>query len=136
MIGAIGLAKATDTIGPKRMISLALFLWLMVAVSAFFVYEKSTFFAIAVVAGFGLGVIQAASRSLMTTLIPAGKEAEMFGFYAFCGKSSSVLGPFVFGVIAETSGGNERLAILSIAMWFLVGLALLQRVNPPARRTA
>ena len=60
----------------------------------------------------------------------------MFGFYAFCGKSSSILGPFLFGTVSSLSGGNQRLAVLSVAVFFLIGLALLQRVNPPERRTA
>ncbi|MGI9625607.1 MAG: MFS transporter, partial [Longimicrobiales bacterium] len=134
LVGALALAKPTDKFGAKRVISASLVLWLTIAISAFFVYEQSTFFIIAVMAGFGLGAIQAASRSLMASLIPEGKEAEMFGFYAFCGKSSSILGPLIFGTISSVSGGNQRLAVLSVAVFFIIGLALLQRVNPPTGR--
>jgi len=130
LVGALVMAKPTDTVGAKPIISATLVLWVAVAVSGFFVQDQSTFFLVAVLAGFGLGTVQAASRSLMASLIPEGKEAEMFGFYAFCGKSSSVLGPFVFGTVSVTTG-NQRLAVLSIAMFFLVGLMLLQRVRPP-----
>ena len=84
---------------------------------------------ITVLAGVGLGAVQAASRSLMANLIPAGKEAEMFGFYAFCGKSSAVLGPLVFGLVSYN--GNRRLAVLTIGLFFLVGFILLQRVKDP-----
>ncbi len=129
LVGALGLAKPTDRLGPKRVISVTLVVWFVVAVSAFFVYEKTTFYVIAVVAGFGLGVIQAASRSLMASLIPNGKEAEMFGFYALCGKSSSIIGPLVFGTISAITGGNQRVAILAISLFFVVGLGLLQRVQ-------
>ena len=128
LIGALALAKPTDRWGPKRVTSVALILWTLIVTAAYFVESKSTFFAIAVMAGSGLGVVQAASRALMSKLTPAGKEAEMFGFYAFCGKSSSVLGPLVFGSISYALGGNQRVAILSIAAFFLVGLLLLQRV--------
>ena len=48
----------------------------------------------------------------MSILIPAGKEAEMFGFYAFCGKSSSVMGPLLFGQVSFLMGGNQRIAVL------------------------
>lgn len=131
LIGALVMAKPTDTVGPKPVISVALVLWVAVAVAGFYVQDQSTFFFIAVMAGFGLGVVQAASRSLMSSLIPEGKEAEMFGFYAFCGKSSSVMGPLVFGTVSFRTG-DQRLAVLSIAAFFLIGLALLQRVRPPA----
>jgi UMF1 family MFS transporter len=67
----------------------------------------------------------------MSALIPKGKEAEMFGFYALCGKSSSVLGPLLFGGAALVFGGNQRPGFLLIAVLFIIGLVLLQRVNDP-----
>ena len=132
LAGAIGLAKPTDRWGAKKVINLALFLWIGVVIAVYFVETQSTFFVVAVLAGFGLGSIQSASRSLMASLIPKGKEAEMFGFYALCGKSSSVLGPFIFGEVSRAYGGNQRLAALTIGAFFVVGLILLRRVNPPA----
>lgn len=136
LAGALGLAKPTDRWGPKRVISLTLLLWTSVSIMAFFVTSRPAFFVVGVVAGVGLGAIQAASRSLMSSLIPAGKEAEMFGFYAFCGKSSSILGPFIFGTISAATGGNQRMAILSLIGFFAVGLVLLQRVEDPTRSKA
>jgi UMF1 family MFS transporter len=115
-------------------ITLTLVLWTAIAFSAYFVESKSVFFGIAVLAGTGLGAVQAASRAMMAALTPPGKEAEMFGFYAFCGKSSSVIGPLVFGWVSHSLGGNQRAAILSVASFFLVGLILLRRV--PAVRVA
>lgn len=131
LAGALGLARATDVHGPKRVITLALLSWTGIVVSAYFIESKALFFALAVMAGTGLGVVQAASRSLMAGLIPAGKEAEMFGFYAFCGKSSAVLGPLVFGAISAALGGNQRVAVLAVAAFLLSGLVLLQRVGEP-----
>jgi len=131
LLGALALAKPTDRWGPKRVITLTLILWTAIVISAFFIHSKTMFFIIAVMAGVGLGAVQAASRSLMASLIPKGKEAEMFGFYAFCGKSSSVLGPLIFGMISFALGGNQRIAILAIGVFFLIGLILLQRVRDP-----
>lgn len=127
--GAFALAKPTDTWGPKPVITATLVLWTVVAVAAYFIDTKPTFFALAVLAGTGLGAVQSASRALMASLVPDGKEAEMFGFYAFCGKSSSVVGPLVFGGVSYALGGNQRAAILSVASFFLIGLVLLQRVR-------
>ena len=135
LVGALSLARPTDTWGPKRVITLTLVLWTLVATAAYFVEQKPTFFVIAVLAGTGLGAVQSASRALMASLVPEGKEGEMFGFYAFCGKSSSVVGPLVFGGISHALGGNQRVAILSVAAFFLVGLVLLQRVGKPAPPT-
>jgi MFS-type transporter involved in bile tolerance (Atg22 family) len=47
-----------------------------------------------------------------------------------------MIGPFVFGYIAVTTGGNQRLAVAAISVLFILGLALLQRVNDPKAVTA
>ncbi|MSR36578.1 MAG: MFS transporter [Gemmatimonadetes bacterium] len=131
LLGSFALAKPTDVWGPKRVILATLVLWSAVAVSAMFVTSKGVFFGVAVCAGLGLGSIQAASRSFMSALIPEGKEAEMFGFYSFCGKTSSIMGPLVFGYVSVHTGGNQRVAVLAIAIFFVVGGLLLRRVADP-----
>jgi MFS-type transporter involved in bile tolerance (Atg22 family) len=55
----------------------------------------------------------------------------MFGFYAFCGKTSSFVGPQVFGYAAYLAGGNQRPGFLALTVLFVVGLVLLQRVADP-----
>jgi UMF1 family MFS transporter len=136
LAGSFALARPTDVWGPKRTITLTLVLWTAIAGLAYFVTTKGEFVLIAVLAGTGLGAVQAASRALMSELIPKGKEAQMFGFYAFCGKSSSVVGPLVFGEISHALGGNQRVAVLSVVAFFLVGLLLLQRVHDPRSRSS
>ena len=55
----------------------------------------------------------------------------MFGFYALCGRSSSVLGPLLFGMVVYWAGGNQRPGFLLLTGFFLIGLILLQRVRDP-----
>ena len=131
LAGSLGLAKPTDTLGPRKILNGVLILWMAVGVSAFFVESQQVFYVLAVIAGIGLGTVQAASRALMSSLIPEGKEAEMFGFYALCGKSSSVMGPLLFGGAAYLAGGNQRPGFLLLTGLFLVGFVLLQRVEVP-----
>jgi UMF1 family MFS transporter len=134
LAGALALARPTDRWGAKRVIMLTLLLWIGVSVSAYFAQTKATFVAVAVTAGLGLGSIQAASRALMASLIPRGKESELFGFYALCGKSSSILGPLVFGAVSYLAG-NQRAAVAAVGVFFVVGLILLQRVKSALRPT-
>jgi UMF1 family MFS transporter len=134
LVGSLLLARPTDRWGPKRVLTLTLLLWIAVSAGAYLAQTKATFFGVAVIAGLGLGPIQAASRALMASLIPPGKEAELFGFYAFCGKSSAVLGPLVFGAASFLLGGNQRAAVIAVGLFFVVGLVLLQRVTPASPR--
>ena len=136
LIGAFSLAKPTDLWGPKKVLNAVLVVWIMVSVSAFFIQDPNVFYAMAVFAGFALGSVQAASRSFMASLIPAGREAEMFGFYALCGRSSSVLGPALIGYMTLVNDGNQRPGFLMLASLFVLGLFLLQRVKDPRAATA
>jgi UMF1 family MFS transporter len=128
LAGAFLLAKPTDTWGPKKVVTLSLLLWSVVAVSAYFAQSKTQFWAVACTAGLGLGTVQAGTRAFFTQFIPAGKEAEYFGVYALVGKSSAVIGPLVFGQVAAAFG-SQRPAVLSIAAFFVIGLVLLRRVD-------
>lgn len=131
LAGAFALAKPTDRVGPKKILTGVLVLWIATCVSVFFVRDPRLFYVMAVIGGLGLGSAQAASRAFMASLIPRGRESEMFGFYALCGKSSSIFGPLIFGATTYLAGGNQRPAFLAIAALFVVGLLLLQRVNDP-----
>ncbi len=131
LIGAFVLARTTDRLGPKKVLNGVLALWISVGIAAYFIQSQTLFYVMAVLAGLGLGSVQAASRAFLSSLIPAGKEARIFGFYALCGKSSSVLGPMLFGYITLFAGGNQRPAFLALTGLFLLGLVLLQRVPDP-----
>jgi UMF1 family MFS transporter len=65
----------------------------------------------------------------MSKLTPPEKKTEFFGFLFF-GKSSAVIGPQVFGLVSFLSG-DQRLAIISIAFFFIVGLLILTKVKDP-----
>jgi len=129
LAGAWLWARPTDTRGPKFVVTCTLIQWCVVATAAFFVETKGQFYVVAILAGSGLGAVQAASRAFMTSLIPRGQEAELFGFYSLCGKTAAVMGPIIFGVVSRATGGNQRLAILAVGVMFVVGLALLARVR-------
>ena len=87
---------------------------------------------VAGLAGLGLGSIQSVARAGMARRIPAGQEAELFGFYALCGKSGAILGPLLFGTLSEWLG-DQRPAVLALGAFFLVGWSILGR-SPAASR--
>jgi MFS transporter, UMF1 family len=129
LVGSTVWARPTDTRGPKFVVRVTLVQWAAVTVLAFFVQVKWQFWVVAILAGTGLGAVQAASRTFMATLVPPGREAEFFGFYSLVGKTGAVLGPLVFGAVSWLLAGNQRAAIVAVGLFFLVGLLLLGRVN-------
>ncbi|HLC01735.1 MAG TPA: MFS transporter, partial [Anaerolineales bacterium] len=136
LLGAWVWARPTDLRGPKFVILCTLVQWCAIVVGVYFVQTKPQFFVLAIAAGTGLGAVQAASRTFMATLIPRGHEAELFGFYALCGKTAAIFGPMIFGLASMLTGGNQRIAIGAIGLFFLAGLLLISGVKaggPTAR---
>lgn len=129
LAGSLLWAKPTDRKGPKFVLMIVLAQWIVTVTLTYFVQTKGQFFAVAVLAGTGLGAVQAASRAFMASLTPTGKEAQFFAFYALCGKSASIMGPLLFGLVSSSTGGNQRISILSVVAFYIVGAVLLARVR-------
>lgn len=131
VIGSFIFGIISDHIGPKKTISITLIIWIAVIIGAFFVESLTEFYIIGFLAGLSIGSSQSCSRSLMALLTPHEREAEFFGFYdGLFGKSSAVVGPFVYGVVSDLS--NERFAALAIGLFFIAGLIILQKVQVPS----
>ena len=135
LVGSLLFGRLTDSIGPKPAILMTLGLWCGVVAAAYFATTKGQFWVIALVAGIGLGSNQVASRGLMRLFVPAGHDAEFFGFFSICGKFSSLLGPLVYGAVASMAG-SQRIAILSVLAFFAVGFVLLMSVSVDRGRLA
>jgi UMF1 family MFS transporter len=130
IVGSVLLGIVADKIGQKKTIVYSLFIWLVTVVLAYFIHDKTGFYIVGLLAGAAMGSSQSTSRSLMSKLTPPEKKTEFFGFYSFFGKSSAVVGPLVFGLVSYLSG-DQRLAIISIAFFFIVGLLILTKVKDP-----
>lgn len=126
--GATLMAGAGERFGTRRVLLISLALWCGVVLFAYGMRSSLHFWILAAVVGFILGGSQSLSRSLFSRLIPGKKSTEFFGFFAIGGKFSAILGPFVFGVIRDVFG-TPRPAILSLAVFFLIGAAMLATVK-------
>lgn len=139
--GAFLFAFLARRMGARNAIIVSLFIWSLVVIYAWlgmtsqapiFGMEQRQFefwilgFVIALV----LGGSQALSRSLFSQMIPKGQEAEFFSFYEISERGTSWLGPFVFGVVNQMTG-SLRVGLLSVIIFFVIGLAILITVNVP-----
>jgi UMF1 family MFS transporter len=121
--------------GPKPAILLAIGIYCLVVLAATQMSDVKHFYALAVAIGLVQGGIQALSRSLFASLIPADQTAELFGFYNMIGKFAAVLGPFLVGTTAALTG-EPRWSLLPILILFTIGGVLLWRVDVAAGRAA
>ena len=151
VLGAIMFGNLQDRIGGKRALTISIFMMVVCVASLYFAQTQTHFFIIGAFVGVAMAGVQSVSRAMVATFSPPGKSGEFFGFFALTGRTSSFIGPAVFGwlaaeltlwyqaqgqaiSIAEQSG--HRLAILSIAVFLLVGWALMLVVNEKKAREA
>ena len=127
--GALLFGAMAQRMGAKRAIMISLVLWSVVVIYAFaFLTNTVQLFALGVVIALVLGGSQALSRSLFSQMIPPNQESEYFGFYEISERGTSWIGPIVFGLAVQITG-QQRPAIISLIIFFIVGLLLLSRVN-------
>lgn len=129
-LGAIVFAWVDDYLGAKPTVLISLFIMLALGTSILFVYSKLTFWILGMCLSIFFGPIQAASRSLMVHLVPPHLVTEMFGLYAFSGKATAFMGPWLVGTF--TLLFNSQRVGMSVTMFFLlIGGILLCFVKTP-----
>lgn len=126
--GAMLVGFLSDRIGQKPSLILCLAIWVGLLLAAFFVASKLQFWILGGVLALVLGGTQSVSRAIMGRMTPPERTAEFFGFFNFSGKATSFLGTFLFGLIVALCG-SARLAILSLLVFFLIGWAIIARIN-------
>jgi UMF1 family MFS transporter len=60
----------------------------------------------------------------MGRFVPHELENEFFGFFAFSGKLTAFIGPFLLGVLTDVSG-SQRVGVSVVVVLFVLGLLLL-----------
>jgi UMF1 family MFS transporter len=132
--GALLFGRIAGHLGARRAVILSLAVWTATLIYIYRgVHSSGEFYGAAAVIGLVLGGSQALSRSLYSLMVPKGQEAEYFSIYEVSDKGTSWLGPLLFGLALQWTG-SFRLAILSLILFFALGIVLLAKVD--VRRAA
>lgn len=127
--GALLFGKLAERLGAKRAIMLSLVIWSAIVIYAyFFLVNTVQLFVMGAVLALVLGGSQALSRSLFSQMIPPDHEAEYFGFYEISERGTSWLGTAAFALAVQLTG-SQRVAIISLIIFFIVGMVLLGMVD-------
>lgn len=130
---ALLFGRLAARLGTKPMIMAGLMVYMGICVLAYFMTSATHFIILGVLVSMVQGGTQALSRSMFASMIPAHQSGEFFAFYAVGEKFAGILGPLLFGVMIYATGSDQK-AILSVAVFFLIGGALLSRVRPEQGR--
>ena len=86
--------------------------------------QEQVFMAFALLLGFCMGPMQAASRTMIGRLAPQGMVGEFFGLFALSGRATAWMAPFAIGVITTATQSN-RLGVACVLFFLVVGFTLL-----------
>ena len=130
--GSLIFGWLADRIGNRKTVLISLVIWCLIVLWAFglgiLFTPKTEYWILGGLTAIVLGGSQAASRSLQGLFTPQTNSAEFFGFFAVSGKFSSVFGPLIYGILIAVTG-NVQSGILSVLLFFIVGLVILWRID-------
>ena len=89
---------------------------------------EQVFLGFAILVGVVSAPVQAASRSLLARLAPPEKVTQYFGLFAFSGKATAFLAPFVVAALTQATG-SQRVGMASILAFLIVGVLLMLPVK-------
>ena len=134
--GAFGWGYFQDHVGHKLALGITLVGWIATCVIAAITTTKGGFWYAAAIAGLCMGSSQSAGRAMVGLFAPKRQLAEFYGLWTFAIRLASIVGPLSYGAITWLTGGDQRKAILSTALLFVIGLVLLMRVDIARGRQA
>ena len=158
LVGAFGAlvgGRLDDKLGPKAVIIGALLVLLIGAIGILSVDKthilfttevaekavgskpfssigEQTFLASAIIVGLVAAPVQAASRSLLARLAPAEKMTQFFGLFAFSGKVTAFLAPFLVAFVTQYSG-SQRIGMSAVLGFLIIGALLMLFVRTDRR---
>ena len=90
--------------------------------------QEKVVMGFALLLGFCMGPMQAASRTLIGRLAPEGMTGEFFGLFALSGRATAWMAPLAIGIITEVTDSN-RLGVACVLIFLVLGFVLLWRVR-------
>ena len=125
MIGALVFGHLQDKMGHRLTLSLTLVGWTITCILAGLATTKLAFWYAAALAGVCMGSSQSCGRAMAGLLAPTKQLAEFYGLWSFATRLAAIAGPLMYGLITWGTGGDQRTAIFSTALLFVVGLGFL-----------
>ena len=132
IFGALAFSRMSKSIGNKNVISIAVFIWIICCLSAFFLNKENPnvevqFYTLAAFIGLVMGGLQAMSRSTYSKLLPVDSmdNTTYFSFYDVLEKLAIIFGSIIFGVVIQYFH-NMRFAFVAMSVFFAVGLILIR----------
>lgn len=127
-LGAIAFAWLDDFRGAKPTVLISLVILIVCATGMLITHSKLHFWLLGMGLSICVGPVQAASRSLLIHIAPKEIITEMFGLYAFSGKATAFIGPWLLGLVTLYTN-SQRWGMATVLGFFIVGGLILLSVR-------
>lgn len=126
--GAFIMSRISGKIGNINTLLISVCIWIGICLAAFVVKTPVQFYILASSVGLVMGGVQAIARSTYSKFLPETTDhASYFSFYDATEKIGIVLGTLFFGLV-EMMTGSIRYSVISVAIFFILGLIFLLMV--------
>jgi UMF1 family MFS transporter len=90
--------------------------------------QEKTLMGFALLLGFCMGPMQAASRTMIGRLAPEGMTGEFYGLFALSGRATAWMAPLAIGIVTAASG-STRIGMACVLAFLMIGFLLLWSVR-------
>ncbi len=135
IIGGYIFGKAADRFGPRRLILISIFCWMLSLSLAIIATEFNQLWLIyvtGVLGGFNIGGIFAVDRVFMTRLSPEKHLGEFYGLYSTVGRFATIIGPILWGLIVNSMGLGRNVAMGSLIVLLAISYYIISGVSDKA----
>ena len=135
IIGGYIFGKAADRFGPRRLILISIFCWMLSLSLAIIATEFNQLWLIyvtGVLGGFNIGGIFAVDRVFMTRLSPEEHLGEFYGLYSTVGRFATIIGPILWGLIVNSLELGRNVAMGSLIVLLAISFYIIRGVSDKA----
>ncbi len=133
IIGSFIFGYITKNVGAYRSVRYVGILLVVALIIATFAWNEGLFWVAGSLFGVALGSMWVTTRTYIVEITPEEKRGQFFGLFAFSGKVSSILGPFLYGTItfvfADLGNTASRMALGSLIILTIIGLMIHAHVK-------
>ncbi len=133
----IAWGRVVDRLGPRRTLDIVLVLWMAIFAIAAAIpvipLPTELIYGVGVATGIGIAGLWSADRPLMARLAPPRYYGQFFGLYAMCGRFAAIIGPIMWGQIADGLGWGQPAAVMFLLVWVVIAFLVLRPVDDRPR---
>jgi len=133
ILGSFVFGYITRTKGAYRSVRYVGIIMIIALCIGTFAWNEGLFWIAGSLFGISLGSMWVTTRTYIVEITPEEKRGQFFGLFAFSGKVSSIVGPFLYGSItylfADLGNVASRMALGSLIILTVIGLIVHSRIK-------